>query len=148
MAIKDLLVAYDGNDASQKAVQLAVQMSRKYDAAITGVHIFRTETYESHIRRWIPDDVLERMKDAEMGAERTIESGFRDHLADAGYEGDAQWITAQGQANILLPRFGALFRSHADRSVHQCLGKRAKDRTARGTRHPCRQTGDRRAKGA
>ena len=109
MAIKDLLVAYDGNDASQKAVQLAVQMSRKYDAAITGVHIFRTETYESHIRRWIPDDVLERMKDAELGAERTIESGFRDHLAEAGYDGDAQWITTQGQANILLPRFARYF---------------------------------------
>ncbi len=109
MAIKDLLVAYDGNDASEKAVQLAVQMSWKYDAAITGVHVFRTETYESHIRRWIPDDVLERMKDAELGAERTIESGFRDQLAEAGYEGDAKWITTQGQANILLPRFARYF---------------------------------------
>ena len=109
MAIKDLLVAYDGNDASQKAVQLAVQMSLKYDAAITGVHIFRTETYESHIRRWIPDDVLERMKDAELGVEHTIESAFRAQIAEAGYKGEPQWITAQGHSNILLPRFARYF---------------------------------------
>lgn len=109
MAIKDLLVAYDGNDASEKAVQLAVQMSRKYDAAVTGVHIFRTETYESHIRRWIPDDVLERMKDAELTAESTIEASFRKQVAEAGFDGDVQWITAQGQSNILLPRFARYF---------------------------------------
>ena len=32
MAIKDLLVAFDGNDASPKAVRLEVQMAATYDA--------------------------------------------------------------------------------------------------------------------
>ena len=32
MAIKDLLVAFDGNTSSQKAVQFAVQMAKKYTA--------------------------------------------------------------------------------------------------------------------
>lgn len=109
MAIKDLLVAYDGNDASRKAVQLAVQMSRKYDASITGVHIFRTETYESHIRRWIPDDVLGRMQEAEQEVEKSIEESFREQLAEAEFSGDSQWVTAQGQSNILLPRFSRYF---------------------------------------
>lgn len=109
MAIKDLLVAYDGNDASKKAVQFAVQMARKYDAAVSGVHVFRPEAYESHIRRWIPEDILKSLHAAEQDVETAIEKSFRAEIAETGFGGTVKWYTAQGQANILLPRIARYF---------------------------------------
>ncbi|MFN3869524.1 MAG: universal stress protein, partial [Hyphomicrobiaceae bacterium] len=47
MAIKDLLVAYDGNEASQRALEFAAQMSAKYGAALTGLSVSKPEPFES-----------------------------------------------------------------------------------------------------
>ena len=109
MAIKDLLVAYDGNDGSRNALRFAVMMAQKYDAAITGVHIFRLQTYESHIRRWTPEDVLERMKESELEAEKEIEASYRGEIAATGFTGEIKWISAQGRPNIILPRLSRYF---------------------------------------
>lgn len=109
MAIKDLLIAYDGNDASKKAAQFAVQMARKYDSAVTGVHVFRPETYESHIRRWIPEDVLATVQKATEDVEAAIEQSFREEIAATGFDGEIKWLTAQGQPNVVLPRVSRYF---------------------------------------
>ena len=37
MAIKSLLIAYNGGDASDSALHLALQMANKYDAHLTGI---------------------------------------------------------------------------------------------------------------
>ena len=96
MAIKQLLVGFDGNDASRNAVHQAVRMADKYGASITGIHIFRPETFESHIRRWIPDDVMAQMQNVERNAEKEIEQAFRSLIAETGFGGTADWISAQG----------------------------------------------------
>lgn len=109
MAIKDLLVAYDGNDAAKRAAQMAVRMAVKYDASITGIHIYQSETYESHIRRWIPQDVLDRMGEARLEAEKNIGEGFRAELAAAGFKGKVDWVAERGRVNVLLPRYSRYF---------------------------------------
>ncbi len=109
MAIKDLLVAYDGNDASRKAAELAVQMAHKYEASITGLHIYQAETYESHIKRWIPEDVLARMAEAQVAAEKSIGANFSDLLAKANFKGMTNWQSQQGRANVLVPRYSRYF---------------------------------------
>jgi|GEM_PF-209326 len=109
MAIKDLLVAYDGNEASQKAVQFAVQMAKKYDASITGLHIYRTEKYESHVRRWIPEDVLKTVRQAEQDVETSIESQFHTQVEDSGFGGAAKWISCEGVPDVLMPRYVRYF---------------------------------------
>ncbi len=109
MAIKDLLVAYDGNAASRKAAELAVQMARKYDASITGLHIYQAETYESQVRRWIPEDVLARVEEAHVAAEKSIGASFADLLAAAKFKGITNWQFQRGRANVLVPRYSRYF---------------------------------------
>ena len=109
MAIKDLLVAYDGNEGSKNALRFAVMMANKYEAAITGVHIFRLQTYESHIRRWTPEDVLERMRESELEAEKEIEASYRSEISATGFAGEVKWISAQGRPNVVLPRLSRYF---------------------------------------
>lgn len=104
MAIKDLLVAYDGNEASQRALEFAVQMSRKYDAAVTALSVSKPEPFESHLRKWIPDNVRESMVAARLDAARDIEAKFRDQLAKLGYKGEAHWIVEEGQPDLTLAR--------------------------------------------
>lgn len=109
MAIKDLLVAFDANAASQNAARFAVQMAKKYNASITGTHVFRAETYESHIQRWIPKDVQETMRQSEEKAEKEIEALFRQLAADFGFTGSLNWIAAQGRPSIVLPQLSRYF---------------------------------------
>jgi len=109
MAIKDLLVAYDGNQAARKAAELAVQMARKYEASITGLHIYQAETYESHVKAWIPEDVLARVAEAHIAAENAIEASFTELLAKAKFKGIANWQSQRGRANELVPRYSRYF---------------------------------------
>lgn len=109
MAIKDLLVAFDGNDASQKAVRLAVQMAEKYDASITGIHIYQSESYESHVRRWISDDILQQIESAQANVEQSIGANFQEALSQAGFTGKSAWVAERGRPNVLLPRFARYF---------------------------------------
>lgn len=109
MAIKDLLVAYDGNENSNRAVQFAAQMAGKYGASITGMHVYRADKYESHIRRWIPEEVMKNLRDAEAKVEKSIEGSFNDEIKAAKFKGKVKWIAHQGQPDILLPRFARYF---------------------------------------
>ena len=109
MAIKDLLVAYDGNENARKAVQFAAQMAKKYGASLTGLHVYKAATYESQYSRWIPDSVLENIHDAERTAEGEIEKAFQAEVKAAGIDGGARWISCQGSPDVLMPRYARYF---------------------------------------
>lgn len=109
MAIKDLLVAYDGNEPAKKAVQFAVQMAKKYDASITGLHVYKPKEIESQYRRWIPESVLKNIQEAELSAERSIGEDFHAEVKAAGAKADAKWITCEGRPDVLMPRYARYF---------------------------------------
>ena len=109
MAIKDLLVAYDGNESSIRAVRFAAQMAGKYGASITGLHVYRQEKYESHIRRWIPETVLKNLHEAELDVERSIEASFHEAINSTGFAGKTKWITCEGRPDVLMPRYVRYF---------------------------------------
>ena len=109
MAIKDLLVAFDGNESSISAVRFAVQMADKYGASVTGLHVYSEEKYESHIRRWIPEDVLKNLHDAEMKVEKSIETTFNQEISATGFKGKVKWIASPGRADVLMPRYVRYF---------------------------------------
>lgn len=109
MAIKDLLVAYDGNDASQHALEFAVQMGRKYQATVTGMTVSRPEPFESHLQRWIPENVRESMVTARLEATKSIEDKFREQVKALGFTGETQWLVEEGQPDLTLARSARFF---------------------------------------
>ncbi|MEM8686307.1 MAG: universal stress protein [Pseudomonadota bacterium] len=109
MAIKDLLVAYDGNENAKRAVRFAVQMARKYDAKITGLHVYKPKEYESQYRRWIPESVMKNIHDAELAAEQSIGEDFHAEVKAAGAKTEANWITCEGRPDVLMPRYARYF---------------------------------------
>ena len=113
MAIKDLLVAYDGNEASQNALKFAVQMGTKYQAVVTGLTVSRPEPFESHLQRWIPDNVKESMATARVEATKAIEAKFIEQVKALEFAGETQWLVEEGQPDLTLAR-SARFLRHAD----------------------------------
>ena len=109
MAIKDLLVAFDGNESSERAVDFAVQMANKYGASITGVYIYHEIKYESHVRRWIPEDVVKNLQETELEAAKSIEKQFNAAIKSSGFKGKVKWIASPGRADVLMPRYVRYF---------------------------------------
>ncbi len=109
MAIKDLLVAYDGNEASQHALEFAVQMGHKYQATVTGMAVSRPEPFESHLQRWIPENVKESMITARLDATNSIEDKFREQIKALNFAGESQWLVEQGQPDLTLARSARFF---------------------------------------
>src|SRR5690554_3846290 len=100
MAIKDLLVAYQGDESSRNALRFALQMASKYDAMVTGVHVLAARDYDTH-QSWIPDNVREVMAQAQRDAAAQVENSFRDFMAQAESEAEHAWITTEGAPSLL-----------------------------------------------
>lgn len=109
MAIKDLLVAYDGNEASQHALEFALQMGNKYKATVTGVTVSRPEPFESHLRKWIPDSVKESMATARLEASKSIEAKFQEQIRANGFTGETGWLVEEGLPDLTIARTARFF---------------------------------------
>ncbi len=125
MAIKDLLVAFDGNENALKAVRFTVQVAKKYGASITGIHVYQSRRYESQYRRWIPESVIDNIQRAEETAEKSIGEAFQAALDEAGFKDNAKWISCEGRPDVLMPRYVRYFDmliAGQFRSVNQAGG--------------------------
>jgi nucleotide-binding universal stress UspA family protein len=109
VAIKDLLVAYQGDKGSRTALEFALQMAKKYGAAVTGAHVHVHEQYASQVRTWIPEDVLERVRQAEQEAVATIEKSFRQTIEEIGPKTAQHWIAVEGPPSLMLARLVRCF---------------------------------------
>ncbi len=104
MAIKDLLVAYDGNEAADKALEFALRMGTKYGAMVTGIKVNTPPKFDSHVRRWMPDDVLKGMQEAQDEASSAIKAKFDAKVKECGFQGEVGWLVESGQPDIMIAR--------------------------------------------
>lgn len=104
MAIKDLAIAYNGSESSKAALRLAVQMSRKYDAFLTGLHANPPLQFDPQIRQWITEDTMASLREAEKEGIKAIEDQFRAELVELTYKGEADWIVSEGEPNRLFAK--------------------------------------------
>lgn len=104
MAIKDLAIAYNGSSNADMALRFAVQMSEKYGAELTALHVHAPLEYEGTIARWASKAVLDSLREADRLALEGIEKKFREQLTEAGAKGDAEWVVETGTANEHLSR--------------------------------------------
>lgn len=109
MAIKDLAVAYNASTNADTAVQFAIQMCRKYTATLTGLYINAPVRFEGQVQRWISDDVMKSLKQAEREVGRSIEARFRELVGAAAHEGSVEWLAQEGQPNAILARTARYF---------------------------------------
>ncbi|HEX9905562.1 MAG TPA: universal stress protein [Propylenella sp.] len=103
MAIKDLAVAYNGSGNADSAVDLALQMCKKYGAALTGIYAVNPVRFEGDVARWISDDVMRSLRAAEAEVTKSIEAAFRERVGPAAIP-ETEFVAEEGQANAVLAR--------------------------------------------
>lgn len=109
MAIKDLVVAYDGNPASQKALEFALRMGTKYGAMVTGLNVTQAERFEGHVRRWMTQETTEALKQARLDAIAEIENKFKTQVKESGFAGETGWIVEEGPPDLTIARSARFF---------------------------------------
>jgi nucleotide-binding universal stress UspA family protein len=109
MAIKDLAICYNGSANADSALQYAIQMCKKYDATLTGLFVKSPVRFEGQVERWISDDVLKSVKNAEREVSQAIEARFRDKIAAEEFKGPVDWLFEEGHPNDLLARCARYF---------------------------------------
>ena len=109
MAIKDLAVAYNASANADSALCMAVQMCKKYDASLTGVHVSTPVRFEGFIGHWISNDVMESLRTAEDGAASSVKETFFQRVRDLSFDGNVEWVHDEGQSNEMLTRYSRYF---------------------------------------
>lgn len=104
MAIKDLLVAYNDDEGARNALKFGIQMAQKYDAALTGIYVYMPRTYGGSVKKWIPEDVLERVAEAEADSAGEIEKAFHAQVKASGHTGEIHFHIETGRADLTLAR--------------------------------------------
>lgn len=96
MAIRNLLVAYNGTDAADSALALGLLMARKYDAHLTGILAHGQTRASQSLGPWLGADVLSYMAEREHEAVRAIASRFHAQIAKAHRPDKTSFIERKG----------------------------------------------------
>ena len=102
MAIKDLLVAFDGSESSIGTLKYAVQMAKKYSAALTGIYVHLPFGMEEGVGRWVSQDVLASLRGAHEDRLRKLRESFETLLQEQNFTGEVEWFSEEGYANEVL----------------------------------------------
>jgi nucleotide-binding universal stress UspA family protein len=124
MAIRDLAVAYNGSANADSALNFTVQMCRKHGAHLTGLHVHRPLEFSPLIRKMTSDEVLAHMRKADSDSVGTVEASFRQNLSTLGFDGPADWIVEEGDANEHLCRFARYFDLMVMGQAYDAEGKK------------------------
>ena len=105
MAIKDLLIDFTATPACRHALDLAIMMAEKHQAAVTGIHVMDVEVYEGAARRFMSDEVLAVLQRSQEEALAAVEVDFWDRIGDRLNRGSVEWIVAEGRPDAVLAKY-------------------------------------------
>lgn len=109
MAIKNLLIAYNGTESSDAALDLALHMRDKYDAHLTGLLAHIPGAINQASAAWIPKDIQDKVTEAQIQNARDIEEKFNKRIASSLAKDKIHWITKRGDGDATLARCARLY---------------------------------------
>lgn len=108
MAIKNLLVAYNGSKASDAALHNAMLMQRKYAAHVTGLLVQGDPRAVGRGLPWMPESIRNTIATAASEAAGKLQERFRQATSGAPAE-RIHWIDSRGESNATVAEYGRLF---------------------------------------
>ncbi len=109
MAIKNILVAYNGTESSDAAAHTAMQMHQKYDCHVTGllVHAGQREQLSAH--SWVPVNVRSTIAAKVKEVEAEVESRFRETVSGKISDDHLSWITLFGNSDATVAKYARMY---------------------------------------
>jgi len=99
MAYKDLLVVLDATPACATRLDVAIGLARRFEAHLTGLHVFTNPYIPPYVAAQIPAEAIEAQRDAQRAQSEKLRVGFEAALSSAGVNGE--WRQAEGNVNEL-----------------------------------------------
>ena len=108
MAIKNILVAYNGLPGSEAALSGAVQMQGHYDAHLTGLFAHGGSSLLQQIKPWMPQKVKDAIMEVEERSHQDIKAKF-DAICDPVPADKKHWIESLGPVQRTIAAYARLY---------------------------------------
>lgn len=109
MAIKNLLIAYNGTESSNAALEAALHMREKYDAHLTGLLAYEIENPNQAANAWIPVSVQEMVAEARRKEAEAVHQKFLKRIESENAPDKIHWITKLGRADETVAKYARMF---------------------------------------
>ena len=109
MAIKNLLVAYNGSEASGRALDAAVLMHEKYGAHVTGLLAHSSPKEAFGRQPWVPDSVRETLDSLEDTAVAGIARNFWSDAEGRIDPDGLHFISRYGRSDATVAEYARMF---------------------------------------
>ncbi|MDC0739549.1 universal stress protein [Cognatishimia sp. SS12] len=109
MAIKNILVAFNGSESSEAALRTAILMHQKHGCHVTGllVHAGQREKLSTH--SWVPESVRKTIAKKVREIEQSFEAKFRDLVGDAVPADQLHWISLFGDSDATVAKYARMY---------------------------------------
>lgn len=108
MAIKNILVAYNGQPGSEAALNGAVLMQRHYDTHLTGLFAHGGSSLSHQIKPWMPKAVQKAIMEVADRSHRDIRESFDRICADVPAD-KLHWIDSGGPVQPTVAAYARLY---------------------------------------
>lgn len=109
MALKNLLVAYNGTESSEAALDFALFMRDKYDAHLTGILAYSRPPTNQAASNWIPQDIRDTIEEAQVRSANDIEAKFKLKVASNSAVDKIHWISKRGDNDATIARYARFY---------------------------------------
>lgn len=108
VAVKNILLAYNGGVSSKAAVNAAILMHKKYDAHVTGLLAHGHSRINANMRSWMPKSMRASLKEMEAEANAKIRQKFFFGTADIDPD-KLHWIEERGRSNATVAEYARMY---------------------------------------
>lgn len=111
--MKNILVAYNGNETSDHALKLGMAVAAKRDAHLTGVFAYGMQPAMVSANSWLTERLTRQLEDLSARMETEVVSGIRERfesvVADAASPEKVHWIDQRGTADEVVSKIARGF---------------------------------------
>lgn len=109
MAIKNILVAYNGSESSDAAVHWSVLAHEKHDAHVTGLLAHASATSRLSRYHWVPDSVKDTLDELEVTANAEIHETFLKAVNGRIPQDKLHWIETDGESDATVADYALMY---------------------------------------
>lgn len=109
MALKNLLVAYNGSASAQQALDVALVMQAKFDTHITGLVARERPAAGNLMDGWVPEAILKSLLESEKKTYAAVEAAWKKAIADRCLAQKTHWIQTAGDASATVTTYARYF---------------------------------------
>lgn len=109
MAIKNILVAYNGGEASNAALHMGVQMANKYDAHLTGIMAHGASNITRSIPKWLLGSVQDSISDIVLKRTDEVAEKFQSFMDGELPSERIHWIDVKANPDLAVSHYARLF---------------------------------------